>query len=306
MAKDGMRDVSHKIDTLRIATAEARLRVTPTVIEILAAGKAPKGDPYPVARVAAIQAAKNTPQIIPYCHSVPLDYFGVEFKVEGNDIVISVEAKAVYKTGVEMEALTGAAAAALNLYDLLKPLDEEMEIVNVTLTGKKGGKTDFAMPDTFQCAIVVVSDRAHAGIYPDRTGPVLQEALEAHGGQVTSLRIVPDEEPDIREAVLAGARHARIVIATGGTGLSPRDKTPGILAKIIDERLEGIEDQLRSYSRERIPTAMLSRLIAGRTGDTLIIGIPGSPGAAKDAVVALFPYLKHALHIMAGGNHDAS
>lgn len=294
-----MRDVSHKVDTLRVASAEARLRVPPSVIEIVQAGRAPKGDPFPVARVAAIQAAKNTPQIIPYCHPVPLDYVGVEFEIDGNDIVSRVEVKAVYKTGVEMEALTAASAAALNLYDLLKPLDEEMEIVSVTLTKKTGGKTDFAMPDVFQVGIIVVSDRAYAGEYKDLTGPVLQEALEGFGGQVTSFRIVPDEAADIQAAILDAEKHAPIVIAAGGTGLGSRDITPDIIAPMLEERLFGIEDQLRAYSRDRVPTAMLSRLVAGRRGKVLIVAIPGSPGAAKDAVTALFPYLKHALPVMA-------
>lgn len=299
-----MRDVSHKVNTLRVAIAEARLRVTPTVIDIVKSGKAPKGDPFPVARVAAIQAAKNTPQIIPYCHSVPLDYVGIEFKIEGNEIVIEAEVKAIYKTGVEMEALTAVSAAALNLYDLLKPLEEEMEIVHARLTKKTGGKSDFVMPDTFRVAVVVVSDRAYSGEYQDKTGPALQEALEAQGGQITSLRIVPDVDVDIHEAVLDGAKHAQIVIAAGGTGLGPRDRTPQVIEGIVKERLPGIEDQLRAYSRDRIPTAMLSRLVAGRLHNELFIAIPGSPAAARDAVIALFPYLKHALHVMAGGGHE--
>lgn len=293
-----MRDVSHKVNTLRVASAEATLRVPPAVIEIIKAGRAPKGDPFPVARVAAIQAAKNTPITIPYCHSVPLDYVGVEFEMTETEIHIRVDVKAVYKTGVEMEALTAAAAAALNLYDLLKPLEEEMEIVAVRLTRKTGGKSDFAMPDTFRVAIVVVSDRAYTGEYRDLTGPTLQEALESHGGQVSSLRIVPDEHSAIEDAVLQGEKHASIVIVAGGTGLAPRDRTPDVLLPLLDERLIGIEDQLRAYSRERVPTAMLSRLVAGRRGKVLVVAIPGSPGAGKDAVTALFPYLKHALQVM--------
>jgi len=305
MAKEGMRDISHKVNTLRVAHAEGRLRVTPAVIDILKAGKAPKGDPFPVARVAAIQAAKNTPDLIPYCHSVPLDYVGIEFAIEGNEILIAAEVKAIYKTGVEMEALAAVSAAALNLYDLLKPLEEEMEIVEIRLSKKVGGKSDFAMPQAFQAAIVVVSDRAHAGEYKDLTGPALQEALEAQGGHVVSLRVVPDEADAIREALTESARHAPIVFAAGGTGLGPRDRTPEVVSALIDERLTGIEDQLRAYSRERVPTAMLSRLVAGRHDGVLYLAIPGSPGAAKDAVVALFPYLKHALHVMTGGGHES-
>ncbi len=139
-----MWDVSNKGWTDRVARARAVLRTAPATITALRAGELPKGDPLPVARVAAVQAAKNTPGIIPYCHPLPLDKVGVEFEILEDCIVITTEVKATYKTGVEMEALTAASVAALTIYDMLKMIDMGMRIEEVALLEKRGGKSDFA------------------------------------------------------------------------------------------------------------------------------------------------------------------
>src|ERR1700726_1870604 len=115
-----MRDVSHKPFTLRTATARAIVKMSPSTVEIIRANKVPKGDPIPVARVAAIQAAKNTSQIIPYCHPLPVEHLGVEFEIGDDFIRVTTKVVAHYKTGVEMEALTAAAVAALSIYDMAK------------------------------------------------------------------------------------------------------------------------------------------------------------------------------------------
>jgi cyclic pyranopterin phosphate synthase len=139
-----MWDVSGKANTVRTAVAQAVLRVSPPTIRAMREGTVPKGDPIPVAKVAAIQAAKNTPGIIPYCHPLPLTHVGVEFELGEDTILVTVETKTDYKTGVEMEALTGASAAALTLYDMLKQIDMGMRIESVMLLMKTGGKSDFS------------------------------------------------------------------------------------------------------------------------------------------------------------------
>ena len=108
--------------------------------------KVPKGNPLEVAKVAAVQAAKNTYQIIPYCHPMPVDFVGVEYELGENVIHLTVTTKVTYQTGVEMEALTAASVAALTLYDMLKMLDQSMEIVSVKLLSKTGGKSDYHAP----------------------------------------------------------------------------------------------------------------------------------------------------------------
>src|SRR5580658_929831 len=101
-----MRDVSHKPNTLRTAVARALLKMTPSTVELIRQNKIPKGDPLTVARVAAVQAAKNTSQIIPYCHPLPISHVNIEFKLDEDAVEILTTVKAIYKTGVEMEALT--------------------------------------------------------------------------------------------------------------------------------------------------------------------------------------------------------
>lgn len=138
-----MWDVSGKDNTARTARAQAVLRVGQPTMQAIRTGAVPKGDPIPVAKVAAVQAAKNTPAIIPYCHPLPLTHVGVEFELGVDTITITVETKTDYKTGVEMEALTAVSAAALTLYDMLKQIDMGMTIESVKLLKKTGGKSDF-------------------------------------------------------------------------------------------------------------------------------------------------------------------
>ena len=139
-----MKDITQKQNTQRRAVAQAVLHAKPATIQQLKDGLLPKGDPLPVAKVAAIQAAKNTSQIIPYCHPLQLEHVGVDFKVEEDRITVTVDVSAFYKTGVEMEALTAASAAALTIYDMTKGVDPDMRITDNFLILKTGGKSDYA------------------------------------------------------------------------------------------------------------------------------------------------------------------
>lgn len=138
-----MRDVSEKTETLRTAIARAQLKLSPKTLEAIRRHEVPKGDPLEVAKVAAVLAAKNTPQIIPYCHTLPVEFVGVEHELGEDIVVTTVTVKTHYKTGVEMEALAAASVAALTIYDMLKMLDPAMEIISVKLLSKTGGKSDF-------------------------------------------------------------------------------------------------------------------------------------------------------------------
>ncbi len=303
-----MRDISAKNFTLRTARARARLTAAPATLALIRAGQIPKGDPLPIAKVAAIQAAKNTPQLIPYCHPVPLDYVQVDFTMADDHIEATVLVKAIYRTGVEMEALTGAAAAALTLYDMLKMLDETMTISSVELLSKTGGKSNFAptLTQPFKAGVLVMSDSRSKGGKPDRSGAVLRAGLEANQATVDYFTIIPDEREQIRAAVLHATDelHLDVLLLTGGTGVGPRDVTPEAITDLLERRLPGVEDQFRAHGRVRNPYAMLSRMVAGMRGRTIIIALPGSPGACRDAIDALFPYLKHAFPMREGTGHD--
>ncbi len=299
-----MRDVSAKVFSLRTATARSVVRVASETMATIRRGEAPKGDPLPVARVAAIQAVKNTPQLIPFCHTVPIEHVEVTFELRDTEIVSLVSVRSSYRTGVEMEAMAGAAAAALNFYDMLKLIDNDMVIERIELLSKAGGKSDLTAERPFKGAVVVISDSISQGTAQDRSGAILSDGLASFGAVEPQIEIVADEVEAIRGAVRrACAIGAQIILSTGGTGLGPRDVTPEALQPLFTQTLPGVVAMLQNYSLERVPLAMLSRLTAGRIENAIVVCLPGAPGACKDALACLFPYLLHALDILEGGGH---
>src|ERR1035437_10136248 len=178
-----MIDVSQKSSTLRTAKASARLLVKPETIRAIREGRVPKGDPLMVARVAATQAAKNTQLIIPYCHPLPLDFVGIDFTLGEDSIEVRAEVKAVWKTGVEMEAMTAASVAALTLYDMLKMIDSDLVIRDVRLDSKTGGKSDFkeAFAVPLRAAVLILSDSVSTGLKRDTAGEAIAARLRAEG-----------------------------------------------------------------------------------------------------------------------------
>jgi cyclic pyranopterin phosphate synthase len=302
-----MRDISQKITTLRTAVAKATLRVSPTTITLIRENKVPKGNPLEVAKVAAIQAAKNTSQIIPYCHPLPIDFVGVDFEIGATEITATVQVKAIYKTGVEMEALTGASVAVLTLYDMMKMLDDEMDILGVKLVSKKGGKSDFVKVAGagFRAAVLVMSDSVASGTKEDTSGKVIVERLKALNVAVAEYAVVPDDAKKIEEKLLLYTDTMKLdaVFTTGGTGLGPRDTTPEVIKKIIEREIPGISETARAFGQARTPLAMLSRSIAGVRGKTIIVSFPGSKGGVIDGLDALLPTLLHIASIVRGGGH---
>src|SRR5919205_4007679 len=138
-----MFDVSNKPDTLRLATAQAIIRLDPSTMILIKEGKSPKGNIVDAARISATMAAKRTWELIPYCHPIPIDHIKVDVLIKTESIEVDVHLKTTWKTGVEMESLTGAAIAALTIYDMLKPVDETLAIESIKLLAKSGGIKDF-------------------------------------------------------------------------------------------------------------------------------------------------------------------
>jgi molybdenum cofactor synthesis domain-containing protein len=150
---------------------------------------------------------------------------------------------------------------------------------------------------------VTVSNRAAAGVYPDKSGPVLVEMLEDLGCQVDGPVVIPDGEPVaelLREAVAASYD---VVVTSGGTGLTPTDRTPEMTRKVIEREVPGIAETIRAESRDQVPTAILSRGLAGLAGRTLIVNLPGSTGGVRDGMTVLGRVLAHAVDQIGGGDH---
>ncbi|MGQ0847384.1 MAG: MogA/MoaB family molybdenum cofactor biosynthesis protein [Sporichthyaceae bacterium] len=151
--------------------------------------------------------------------------------------------------------------------------------------------------------VITSSNRAAAGVYEDRGGPILHAGLVELGFEVDGPRVVADGEP-FAEALRAGiAAGYDVVLTTGGTGLTPGDVTPELTGPLLDREIPGIAEAVRMHSVAKVPTAILSRGLAGVAGRTLIVNLPGSPGGCKDGLAVLGPVLRHAVEQIAGGDH---
>lgn len=302
-----MRDVSRKSTTLRTARARAIVTLSASTITLLRNGSLPKGDPLPIARVAAIQAAKQTSSLIPFCHPVDIEHADCSFEVNVTSIEATATVTAVHKTGVEMEALTAATVAALTIYDMVKIVDEEAEISSVRLLEKRGGKTDHTnvLQRPIRAGVLVLSDSVAKGTRTDESGKRVAARLKERGIDVIEAVVIPDDLKTIEQTLRAWADENRfdLICTTGGTGLGPRDVTPEATRAVIDREVPGMANVIRSYGQERIPTAMLSRGVAGIRGRTLIVNLPGSVKGVDEGMDALLPGLLHAFAIMDGGGH---
>jgi cyclic pyranopterin monophosphate synthase len=303
-----MVDITHKISTLRLATAKATVVVSrQETIDAIKNNLVPKGNVFEMAKTAGLFAVKNTHLSIPDCHPLPIEFTGVEHEINGLNIDIIFSVKTVYKTGVEVEAMHGASIVALTMYDMLKPIDKNIEISTIKLISKEGGKSSFKnrFPNAIKACVFVCSDSIFAGEKEDKSGKIIVEKLEFHGVEVAHYEIIPDEIEVIQDRTLAYAKEHQLIIFTGGTGLSPRDVTPEALEDLLETKIPGIEEAVRKYGQDRMPYAMLSRTVAGTIGKSLILALPGSTNGARESIDAIFPHVLHVFHILKGNNHDA-
>ena len=304
-----MVDITHKINTLRTATAQATVSVSKKeTIEALQRNAVPKGNVFEMAKTAGLFAVKNTHTSIPDCHPLPVEYTAVDYRIEGLDIFIDITVKTVYKTGVEVEAMHGASVIALTMYDMLKPIDKGIEINNVKLLHKKGGKSSFKdqNPSRLSAHIIVCSDSISEGKKEDQAGKAIIEKLQDHDVQIQGYEIIPDDLETIRSKAFELSDNVNLLIYTGGTGLSMRDVTPEALEPILERRIPGIEEAIRSYGQDRMPYAMLSRSVAGTLGNCLVLALPGSTNGAKESMDAVFPHVLHVFKILRGAQHNSN
>lgn len=308
-----MVDVGTKPVTARRAVAEALVRMRPEILATLLDAGGPKGDAFVTARLAGVGAAKRTADLIPLCHPLPLDRVDVELTPdrEAGTVTVRAEARVTARTGVEMEALVAASVAALTLYDMAKALQRDIVIEQVRLVEKSGGRSgDFgadatAEPATHEAVVVTCSNRSAAGERQDASGPAVVARLRDAGVDVDPTPTVLPDDEEIIASVLAGFAEAghRLIVTTGGTGLTPTDVTPAATRRVIDREAPGLAELMRSVGIATTPMAALSRAVVGSRGSTLIVNLPGSPKGALESLGALLPVLPHALEQLAGGDH---
>ncbi len=316
-----MANITRKSPTFRRAIAMGKIHVGEIGFSHIKNQTLPKGDVLKLAEIAGVQGAKNAWQQIPMCHPLLLDHVAIYLEPDENNhsiIAYSIVATTA-KTGVEMEALAAVNAALLTIYDLTKPVEAALEISQIRLLIKEGGKKGLwvhpqgipqklknLLPQKSQLplegktgAIITLSDRAYKGEYEDKSGKLLKEGLEKLGCEIKEYIILPDEEEQLKSQIEKLAGKIELIITTGGTGLAPRDITPQTLQQFDNIEIKGIGELLRSLSAPHIPTAWLSRSIAMVINNSLIIALPGSTGAIKDALEQLKPILSHALDHLA-------
>ena len=304
-----MVDITHKSSTLRIATAQAEVTVSKqATIDAIKNDTVPKGNVFAMSKAAGLLGVKKTPELLPDCHPMPIEFTGIEYEIDGLKIIIKVTVKTIYKTGVEVEAMHGASIVALNMYDMLKPIDKKIEINNIKLLNKRGGKSDFK--DKYRkdltAAVIVCSDTISAGKKEDKAGKAIIKKLKESSVEVIEYKIIPDEIEDIQKSLLFHVdKNTDMVIFTGGTGLSKRDVTPEAIKPLLDREVPGIAEAIRKYGQDRTPFSMLSRSVAGVKDQTLVLALPGSTKGAAESMDALFPPVLHLFRIFKGARHDA-
>lgn len=312
-----MIDVGRKRPTHRKAVASGMISLGRAAYIAVKENKLPKGDALVLAEIAGIAGAKNTPSLIPMCHSLPLDQVTLHSELDDNNYTITVFAQAVAfaKTGVEMEALAAVHAALLTIWDLTKGTEPNLKISDIKLLVKTGGRSGvWVNPDGIppwleeqlpqqsflqgkKAAVVVMSDRASRGEYTDESGVLLNKFLSEADADIVVYKVIPDEQIEIEKTLVDICRNQQphLLVTSGGTGPGPRDMTPDVLSRVSDRMLDGFGDMLRHESLYYTDTAWLSRMTACMIGSTLVIALPGSPKAVQECWDIISPFLGTAL-----------
>ena len=302
-----MVDITHKVNTLRTAIAEAKVKVSSQeTINAIKNNNVPKGNVFEMAKTAGLLAVKNTASVIPDCHPLPVEFTSIDYEIDNLTIKIQMTVKTIYKTGVEVEAMHGVSITALTMYDMLKPIDKQIEISDIKLINKKGGKSSFKEKglSRLKASVIVCSDTISEGKKEDQAGKAIIKKLEESNVEISKYEIIPDELELIRKKTIEYAEVNNLLIFTGGTGLSYRDVTPEALEPILQRRIPGIEEAIRSYGQNRMPYSMLSRSVAGTIGNCLVLALPGSTKGAQESMDAIFPHVLHIFKILRGHQHN--
>jgi len=323
-----MIDVSDKLTSKRIAIASGTIYVGEQVFNLIKTNQMIKGDPVRLAEIAAIMGAKQTSNLIPLCHPLGLDKVEFISELIPADFAVKVYCIAITsaKTGVEMEALTGAMTGLLTIYDLSKISEPSLSIGNVQLLVKIGGKSGIwvnpqikELPDwvnkyiptdidlsSVTYATVTLSDRAFSGIYQDKSGELLQQLLEKLGAKSLGHTVLADDKEPLSDRLveIINQQCPDLIITSGGTGITARDITPETILALGGREIPGIGELLRIYGSKFTNFSWGSRSLGVIFNNTLIIALPGSTNAVREGIDCLAPILPHLVKMVKGGKHD--
>jgi len=305
-----MNDITHKISTLRSATAIGMIQCSQEIIDLAKADKLPKGDLFNIAKAAGFIGAKKTQDLIPHCHPVGIDAFKLAFYysddealleyIDQQDILLGIyivaKAKYVGRTGIEMEVLTGLSVAALTIYDLLKPLGQkDIQITGIRLLEKKGGKTDKPKfsKHIHKAGILLCSDAIANGKKEDTVGTEIKALLEKEKTSIEKYSIVSSDTAEIINTITSWVEEdVPVIFTVGGTGLgSPFIKA---LQAQLDYEAKGVIQAMYQHGLDRSPLAMHSQLLAGYINQTLVVTLPGSRNGAIECLQGIIKAIFHA------------
>ena len=288
-----MVDITHKSSTLRTAVAQATLTTSSLeTIKAIREHTVPKGNVLEIARAAGLFGVKKTPEMIPDCHILPIEYASVEYELSDMEVTISFTVRTIYKTGVEVEAMHAVSVVALTMYDMLKPIDKGIEINNIKLLKKTGGKSDpkNKFKGSANAVVIACSDAVASGKKEDKAGKIVCAKLEGMGISLDTYKVLPDDLAALQSEIKSHhEKGVRLIIVVGGTGLTKTDITPEAIEPLLNRRIPGMEEAIRSFGQDRTPKSMLSRSICGEMNGTLLMGIPGSSNGANESMDAVFP-----------------
>ncbi len=312
-----MIDISGKVESKRKAIAVGSIRLGEKTLSMVRERSSPKGDILAMAEVAGVLGAKNASSLLPLCHPLLLDAIQVNFEIQSDQVKVFCEVRCTGKTGVEMEALAGVNAALLTIYDLAKAVDPVIEITNIYLQKKEGGKSGVwvhprepqsaqqIQKQEYSFAVITLSDRASLGVYEDKSGPLLRDYFSACLTTELEYRILPDDGDSLRSAIEnLVEKRCSLIALTGGTGIGPRDRTPDILKSLSAKELPGFGEAQRIFGAQFTRSAWLSRASAFVVGQSLVVLFPGSPKAVQQGLHAIGELIPHALGTLKGDGHD--
>lgn len=316
-----MIDVGAKNISRRRAIARGAIRLGAETMQMIRQGNSPKGNILAIAEVAGIMAAKKTSNLLPLCHQLGLDSVKIWFDIEEHQVHAHCEVICSAKTGVEMEALVGVNVCLLTMYDLAKAVDPVIEISDVYLEKKEGGKSgvwthpkaivaerenELIVPTLqgVRCAIGTLSDRASQGVYRDESGVLLRDYCRERSGTESIYRVMPDEEEALRDFINDSAEQSvDVVLLTGGTGVSNRDIAPDVIQAMASKELVGFGELQRHFGSRFTKHAWLSRGSAYIVKNFLVVLFPGSPKAVRQGLEAVGELIPHAVKMQKGEAH---